>query len=154
MADSIEQDWISEEALAAALGVARDRLRERRPYLLAGEVEQKNGAVQWQKSAAVRVAGELGLAWGSAAEDAEDADAPPAADEGVETMTVVSQALNRNIVNAKRADGSLACVRVTDNRKFVPRLGNGTPMTLRAKKSTAGNWWLLVGREPRWPGMW
>lgn len=144
-----DDEWITEEALALALNVDRSHVRAKRPYLLAGEVDRKNGAVLWQRSAAQRVAAEMGLMF---------ADAPPAAavpiNDVIETLAVVSPALNRNIVNAQRANGEMACVRVTDNRKFVPRLGNGQPMTLRAQKSAAGNWWLLVGREPRWPGVW
>ena len=143
-----DDEWITEEALALALNVDRSHVRAKRPYLLAGEVDQKNGVVRWQRSAAQRVAAEMGLAF------VAEPSAAPVTGNDIETLTVVTPALNRNIVNAQRANGEMACVRVTDNRKFVPRLGNGQPMTLRAQKSAAGNWWLLVGREPRWPGVW
>lgn len=150
MGDTIE--WISEDELATALKVDRSVLRQRRPYLEAGEVEQQQGAVVWQKKAAARVAASLGLTLATVDEPASD-DPPPVAEPSPETLTVISQALNRNIVNARRASGETVAVRVVDNRKYVPRLGNGKPMTLTAKKSTAGNWWVLVGREPRWPGI-
>lgn len=140
-------EWITEDELATRLNVDRSVLRQRRPYLLAGEVEQKNGAVLWQKNAAARVAAELGLPMAEGEAEAPAPEPPP------ETLTVISQAVNRNIVNAQRASGEAVCVRVVDNRKYIPRLGNGQAMTLTAKKSTAGNWWVLVGREPRWPGI-
>lgn len=145
-------EWIAEDALAAALNVPREELRKRRPYLRAGEVDQKNGAVLWLTVAAERIAAELGIPYAPAEKNAPEANGAPA--EAVETLTVVSRAVNPNIVNARRPNGEMAAVRVTDNRKFVPQMANGTPMTFAARKSTAGNWWLMVGREPRWPGIW
>jgi len=151
MADQVPE-WVSEEDLAVELKVDRQVLRHQRPHLGAGEVDQKSGAVVWLRSAATRVAAKLGL---TLAEQEKTAPAVNGAlPDGVEVLTVVSQALNRNIVNATRPSGERVCVRVMDNKKYLPRTGKGEPMTLRAKKSTAGNWWILVGREPRWPGMW
>ena len=146
-----ESDWISEDQLATHLAVKRAALRVQRRSLGQGEVSQKNGAVMWRRTAASRVAASLGLEWPS-----ETAAAPAqlSAAPAIETVTVVSQALNVNIVNCRRATGELVCVRVMNNKKYVPRLRDGSPMTLQAQKSPAGAWWRLVGREPRAPGQW
>ena len=93
--------------------------------------------------------------------------APPAPvpnPDGGEELTVHSKPLvngkhfaNPIIIQAKRSTGELVYVRVMDSAKFQPCLRDDKgpttkPMTLRAKKSTAGNWWELLSRAPRWPG--
>lgn len=139
-------NWINEELLAVELNVPRSVLRDKRASLPVTELEYKKNGVHWLRTAAARLAGELGLQWPAPTEP------PPA--PATETLTVVSQAANPHIVNCRRASGELVCVRVMDNKKYVPQSRAGTPMTLPAQKSTAGNWWLLVGREPRWTGQW
>lgn len=146
-----DHEWIDEEALATALAVDRTVLRARRPYLLAGEVQQHHGAVQWKKTAAARVAAELGLVFALEEKNAAPAQETP---PPVETLTVLARALNPRIVNAARPNGERVAVYVVDNRKYVPVTSTGEPMTLRARKATVGNWWVLVGREPRWIGKW
>jgi len=150
-----DQEWISESELADKLNVNRSVLRKERPNLAAGEVSQKNGAVMWLKAAAARVSGALGVTFAQEhpflAKKTQDAPSG-AQDEGVELVTVVTLAVNPNIVNARRLGGQVVPVRVVDNRKYVPLCADGTPMTFPAKKSDHGNWWVLVGREPRWVG--
>lgn len=136
---------IPEADLATTWRVPRQRLREIRKKLAAGEALTTPEGVLWLPAAALRVAQELGLAWtpGAVAEP-----------EPGEVLTVVRPAANPNIVMCRRKNGEEVAVRVVTNTKYVPKLTNGTPMTLRAQKSPAGNWWVLMGREPRWRGVW
>lgn len=157
MADASNNDeWIAEQTIADRLNVSRDTLRARRPYLRAGEVRQNGQQVEWQKNAAQRIASELGLPWATAPEDGEKtacaATPAPATATDVETLMVINTALNPHIVNARRANGERVAVRVVDNTKYVPIGLDGKPMTLQARRSPAGAWWTLAGREPRWRG--
>lgn len=153
-------EWIDEEQAAKQLGVNRDALRAQRPYLGPGECRKHGNAVQWLVSAAQRVAAKLGLQKNAPPLPAADEKKPPAPTE--EELTVYSQPAGTNrphfpqqqLFKAKRKNGELVVVRVTDSRKFLPKLRTGQPMTFKAKKAAAGNWWLLVGREPRFPGQW
>lgn len=141
-------EWIAEEAIARLLNVPRDIMRAQRPHLPAGNVRSKGNTVEWQKNAAREVATRLNLPWPSST----PAAAAPV--DNVEELTVITQAVNPNIVNARRSNGATVCVRVVDNKKYLPLGSDGQPMKLRAKPSGVGAWWTLVGREPRWPGRW
>lgn len=90
-------------------------------------------------------------------------DKKTAAQEEGELVTVVSTAkgsdgrhfTNPNVIQCKRADGSTVTVRVVHSGKYRPTLRiSGEPMTLRARKADGGNWWVLVGREPRYTAQW
>lgn len=143
MADA--PSFISEELLAQRLGMDREQLRKMRP-----RAAQKNGAsVQWPWAHAEAVATGLGLTLAAVEVD------------GVEVLTVASSPgasgwhyPNHHVIQARTGAGELVVVRVVDSRKYVPKTGKGEPMTLQARRAAEGNWWLLVGREPRWKGVW
>ena len=162
-----DQQWITEDQVAERLGIDREKIRAERPRLKAGEVSRQGNAIVWLRSAAARVAKLLGL-------QPSFLDAPPPNDPsekngpGGQPLTPDGEEVsvhsvpgpggwhfpNHNIVRVKRASGELVYVRVTDSRKFFARLRTGQPMTFRAKRAPSGNWWVMTGREPRFPGMW
>lgn len=143
-----DDGWIEEATLAVLLGVDRGVLKKIRPHLPAGAVKEKTGgAVVWEKSAAVNEAMKLGLAFQWPGEPVPEKSAAT-----VERVTVVRTPPNRHIVTCRRPSGEEIHVRVVDNRKYVPVGLDGKPMTLEATKNSMGNWWNLVGREPRWRG--
>lgn len=159
-----DDQWIDEEQAATQLGVKREVLRAQRPHLGPGECRQHGNAVQWLVSAARRVAAKLAI---PIPEKNAPASQTPASSEKItapdeEELTVFSQPMGPNkphfaqpqLFKAKRASGEIVVVRVTDSRRFLPKLRTGQPMTFKAKKASAGNWWQLVGREPRFPGQW
>lgn len=158
------EQWIPEDELAALLNVPREKIRAERPHLLPGEIAKRGNVIRWLRTAGERVAAKLGLelpkktapeAEGSRVEGRGEDDAG-------EELTVSSNPMRSNgphfgnpfLIKARRASGEEVVVRVLHSSKFLPRLRNGEPMTFKAKKSTAGNWWQLVGREPRFPGQW
>lgn len=151
-------EWIAEEQLADALGVPREKIRAERPHLGAGEVTKKGNVILWLRSAGERIAEKFGIP--VTKKDATAATPEPK--HFGEELTVVSQPMRSNgphfgnvfLIKARRADGEVVVVRVLNSSKFLPRLQNGKPMTFRAQKAAAGNWWLLIGREPRFPGHW
>lgn len=158
-----EPEWIDEEKAAAALGVNREVLRTQRPHLGPGECRKHGNAFQWLASTVERIAATLGLQFhekNAPPIPATNPDQPAAPAE--EELTVYSQPMGPNkphfaqsqLFKAKRANGEIVVVRVTDSRKFLPKLRKGQPMTFKAKKAAAGNWWQLIGREPRFPGQW
>lgn len=150
-----DEGWITEQDLAVLLGVERAVLKKMRPHLLAGEVgHAANQAVIWKKTAAARVAIELGLTLpdGLAPEPQKTMPPLPIPPTGVETVTVLRGAQNVNIVICTRASGEEINVRVVDNKKYVPVGLDGKPMMFEARKNDEGSWWNLVGREPRWRG--
>lgn len=61
---------------------------------------------------------------------------------------------NPRVILARRTNGDVVSVRVAASRHFTPRLTNGDPMVLRARRSGWPPFWSLVGRLPRWPGRW
>lgn len=144
----VAEKFVSENELAKAWRVDRSAMRKARRCLRGGELKKTPDGFQWAVAAAERVAGELGLVWKHPDTSAEK-NAPE-----IETLAVVRAAVNPLIVICRRANGEEVPVRVADNSKYVPRLADGRPMVLQARKSHAGNWWLLVGREPRWRGVW
>jgi hypothetical protein len=157
------ESWIPEEEIAALLNVPREKIRAERPYLGAGEVVRKGNVISWQRVAAARVAAKLGLQLtlaDASAEDTQKNAPPPEAD--FEELTVCSQPMRSNgphfgnqfLIKATRANKEIVIVRVLNSSKFLPKLHDGKPMVIKAKKSPAGNWWALVGREPRFPGRW
>jgi hypothetical protein len=148
----IPNDWISEDELATQLNVDRDKIRAQRLHLDACEVMRHGQTVIWLRTAAARVATQLGLGAAFPEKSAPD---------DTEELAVASgpgadgyHFAQHHLIRARRSDGELVVVQVLDSSKYVPRMQNGQPMVLRAKKSHAGNWWLLVGREPRFVGRW
>lgn len=147
-----DDQWIEEDTLAELLGVPRPFLKKMRPDMPAGTVDTNRvKAVIWQKSAARNALTAFGLVFDWPEPPPAATPTPPPAKERV---TVVCSPPNRRIVTCKRATGALVHVRVVDNRKYLPKGKDGKPMTLEAIKNTLGNWWNLIGPEPRWPGRW
>lgn len=155
-----EQDWVSEHDLAAQLNVRRDVLKAERPYLQAGEVDQRSGVIVWLKKAAERISAKLGIEIPEKTAPTPASAAPePPTDE---LLTVFSQPAgaggyhfpNPRVIKAKRANGEVVVVSVMDSRKYMTKLVGGLPMTFRARKSAEGSVWRLTGREPRYPGRW
>lgn len=157
MADEHEQsitpELVNEQLLIEQLGIPIKKIRALRPE--AAQVQSGVG-VFWPMADAQALASHLGLhSFGP-----QEKTAPP---PGVETLVVVSLARgvdgrhfpNKNVINAARLTGDVVQVRVVDSAKYrrTLRIG-GTPMLLQARRADSGNWWVLVGREPRWPGQW
>lgn len=93
--------------------------------------------------------------------------APAASAGGVleETLEVVSSPRvfpggevkhfhNPRVISARRTSGEVVYVRVPESRHFIPRLQDGSPMTLRARFEGNPANWSLIGRCPRWTGRW
>ena len=168
--------WMAEDDLARALGVDRGTVKRHRPDAPTGGVRMNGKAIEWSEAAASALAVRLTLpppvfqknAAPAATADVEQKTPPPdpaastpaALPSGVEELTVFSKPVangrhfaNPHIIKAQRANKDVVDVRVLDSGKYQPLLWDGSkPMTLRAKKSLAGNWWDLVSREPRWRG--
>lgn len=138
-----EAEWITETAVARLLNVPRSVLRAERP-VLASRISE-TGAVLWRKDAVESLALRLGLPLAFPVEKSAPPDEP-------ESLAVYSRCPNPNIIMATRANGERVAVRVVSNLKYQRLLTTGEPMMLQAKPSTAGSWWVLTSREPRWPG--
>lgn len=161
-------DWMTEEALAKTLGVDREVVKRERPYAGTGGVRVNGKAIEWSAEAATALAVKLGINDLIFQKNAPPAAVAPSAGpeknaapaDGIETLTVASAPAcngrhfaNPNIIKARRDNGEVVCVRVMDSGKYQPTLWNSKePMTIKAKKSPGGNWWELIGREPRWRG--
>lgn len=155
-------DWIPEEEIAQQLGIEREKIRAARPHLGPGAVSMMGKVIYWTRTAAAELAQRLGLP----ASIAEKTPAAPAVKENApapegEELTVFSgpgpggwHFPNRNLIKAKRPTGEIVVVRVLDSRKYLPKDRFGKPMVMRAKQATSGTWWVLIGREPRFPGIW
>ena len=155
MAD-IDNDWISEVEMATQLGMDRSLLRHERLDLAHDDFRKVDKVVFWRKSAALRLADVFRLSvpanWEKSAPGTPLEAAPASV---VEVLTVESAPGlgghhfgNPNLIRATRKDGSIAVVRVVSSAKYVKG------MTLKAQPSPSGNWWTLVGREPRFVGAW
>lgn len=140
-------EFIREDVLAKRLGMNRDDLMAMRPK----NSRTKGGAIEWPLEEAHQTAQILNL------------ELPDELDQKMpgEIVTVCSAPArdgwhfgNHLLIKARRQNGDVVTVRVVDSKKYAPTLRGGQPMVLRARASEAGNWWLLVGREPRWKGMW
>lgn len=142
---------VDEKLLIAQLGITEKKIRAARPT---GAVVVHATGVLWPLLDAQALATHLG---GSLTLPEKNAPSD------VETLTVVSYSRgadgrhfpNKNIIAAQRSGGDVVNVRVMDSGKYrrVLRIG-GQPMTLKARKSDSGNWWVLVGREPISAGQW
>jgi hypothetical protein len=155
--------WIPEEEIATLLNVPREKIRAQRPHLNAGEIKTKGNVISWLRSAGERVAATMGLQLAPVNATPESAQKNAAApDDGIEELTVWSQPMRSNgphfgnqfLIKATRPNQEIVVVRVLNSSKFLPKLRTGQPMTFKAKKAAAGNWWQLCGREPRFPGQW
>lgn len=157
MADTISNpspataDVVNELLLIEQLGIPAKKIRALRP---ANAVQGPDG-VLWPLAAATALAMSMG------AELAQAEKKSPA--DGIEELTVHSTArgtdgrhfTNPNVIQACRANGEVVTVRVVHSGKYRPTLRiNGEPMTLKARRANGGNWWVLVGREPRYPAQW
>lgn len=158
MMPQLPDDWVAEETLATELNVPRELLRSLRPTLDTADTKQFGAFIGWKKTAATGVANSLGLVW--PAPEVTEAPAEKNAPEG-EQLTVVSVRRgdgyhfpNRRLIQARRASGEVVNVLVIDSSKYMPRTRDGKPMSFRAKPSSHGAHWALIGREPRYPGQW
>lgn len=147
-----DEQWIAEEVIAKKLGLDRDRARDLRPT----SAKKIGREIYWPRADAESVANGLKL---SLAEASATPPGEPESAERGEELTVVSSPgvdgfhfTNRHLIRCARAEGELVVVRVVSSQKYTPRLQDGQPMRLRAEKAPEGNWWILVGREPRWKG--
>lgn len=144
-------DWVAEDDLATELNIPRDVLQTAREKMPPADVDRDGPWIVWKKSAAAALAQSLGLEWPPAQKNA------PAG----ETLTVASAPRNGgfhfpnpHIIRARRATGEVVDVEVKDSSKYTTHLRTGEPMAFQAQRSTAGNYWLLIGREPRYKGGW
>lgn len=161
--------WMPEDELARALGVDRSIVKKNRPHAPPGGVRPNGKTIEWTQAAAAALALTLELptpqflkkaAPAPAATQGEAAKKVVPAVPGVEELTVSSSPIangqhfpNKHIIKARRANGEVVCVRVMNSEKYQPTLWLSTePMVIKAKKSSAGNWWELMQREPRWRG--
>jgi hypothetical protein len=143
-------DLVNEHLLIEQLGIPLKKIRAMRPE---GVQVQPDGVFWplWLAHAlADSVQGTLTLPEKNAAAD------------GIEELTVSSIARgsdgrhfpNPSVIHARRTNGDIVVVRVVSSSKYRPTLRiGGQPMTFKARKAD-GNWWVLVGREPRYPGQW
>jgi hypothetical protein len=144
-------EMVNELHLAKQLGIPLKKIRALRPV----GVETTGDGVFWPRwlaeSFAQSVGGKLTLPEKSAPLDA------------TETLVVVSTSRgtdgrhfpNPNVIQCRRANGTLVFVRVVHSKKYRPKLRlGGEPMTVKARPSDVGNQWLLVGREPAHPAQW
>jgi hypothetical protein len=147
--------WVSEDWLAQELNLPIKKIRAYRPEL-AVAAEMRDGAMCWRVEDACELADKLGVAITLPAEK----NAPE--EVYSEELTVASVARgadgrhfpNPHVIHAKRGNGELVTVRVVDSAKYRPTLRlTGKPMTFKARKGD-GNWWVLVGREPRFIAQW
>lgn len=165
MSDPIETTWIPEDELAKMLGVARGTVKTERPYAPSGGVRVNRNAIEWNEEAAQWLAITLKLPTlhfkKNGGEEAAAAAAPSA--DGIEDVAVISAPTangrhfaNPHLIRCRRASQEEVLVRVMDSGKYQPTLADKPtePMTVRARKSPGGNWWELIGREPRWRGRW
>ena len=169
MSATTEERWIPEDELAKALGVDRDQVKRQRPYAPTGGVRVHGKAIEWNAEAIRALEAALKLphvippknaAPTSSAARGEPVQPGSASPDGIEELAVASSPsangrhfANPNLIRCKRANAELVLVRVMDSAKYQPTLWNSAePMMVKAKKSPAGNWWELIGREPRWRG--
>lgn len=140
-------EGVSERDLASLLGVSFDLLKKARPQTLIWRVGR---VIFWPRTAAHEYAASLGLTL-------TEKTPPPQ-----ETLTVHSRpeangfhfAGNQLLIKARRASGEIVVVRTQNSSRYIPRLANGAPMTFAARKNDQGNWWVPVGKLPRFPGRW
>lgn len=153
--EHLNGDCITEVALSELLGISRPALRARRQKMADFPVQPVDGRpTMWPRGLAMKVARDLGLQL----PEIPKAEAPQVG----EIVTVASKPvahgrhfLNPNVIQVKRENGELVYLRVVDSSKYLPHLrGTTKPMTLRAAPSPSGNWWTLLGREPRFVGAW
>ena len=150
--EAMATETINERVLIEQLGIPEKKLRALRPV----GVEVRSGeGVFWPVASAVELAGSMGAELTLP----QEKTAPDATEE----LSVASDPRlgsgqhfpNPKLIRARRASGELVLVRVMDSRKYrrFLRIG-GAPMVIRAQPAASGNWWNLVGKEPRWPGQW
>lgn len=147
----------TETELRERLGCPRSALRELRKNAAfpQGQFWEVVGhEVRWSVLGAAKALETLGGVTGADASKNAPSEAPAhAAGPSLERLAVVRANFpNPRVVLARRENGAEVYVRVPDNRNFVPRMRDGSPMTFQAQES-AGQW-VLVGRAPRWPGRW
>jgi hypothetical protein len=137
-------EWVTEAAIVSALNITRATVRAARPAVSRPSPHPHyQRAIEWPMSAVRDLAEKLALPWPAGW---PATSVPPTA----MNLPVVNRAPNPHIVNCRHPDGHIVPVRVVDNRKYVTNGG----MTVPATKSPQGNWWVLVGSEPRWVGKW
>ena len=170
-ADTTNTDWMTEDALAHALGVDRAIVRKHRPNAPTGGVRLNGKAIEWSAVAASTLALTLALPdtqfqkKAAPAATGEESAKKIAAADGVEELTVSSSPMahgkhfgNPYLIKAKRADGEEVTVKVMNSEKYRPTLLDAMcrdtkePMVIKARRSVGGNWWELMSREPRWRG--
>lgn len=144
-------EWVAEDALARHLNVDRAILKKMRPGLPSGSLMSEGRRVLWSHAAAQHAAVTLGL---TEASDAKKTPLPPAGAADAEELVVVRNFPNPRVIQARRPSGELVTVRVGNGLKYVPRLRDGSPMTVRAVFSPTDNCWVRVGRDPRFVGVW
>lgn len=147
--------WVPEDWLAKELNLLPKKMRALRAEHAHG-LEERDGRLCWRIQDAAALASALGLVINLPTEK----NAPE--ETFTEELTVCSIARgadgrhfpNPRVIHAKRKNGEIVVVRVVDSAKYRPtlRLG-GQPMTFKARKAD-GNWWVLVGREPRFIAQW
>ena len=145
---------VPEALLIEQLNITAKKMARLRP---AGVTQDASG-VCWPLADAQALAASLQAVLSLPAEKKAAAAQPEP-----EELTVISTAkgtdgrhfANPNVIQCQRASGQLVTVRVVHSGKYRPRLRlNGEPMTLRATPALGGNWWVLVGREPRFIAQW
>jgi len=144
-------EWIAEDELARQLNVERGILKKMRPSLPAGSLTSEGRRVMWSQEAASVAATTVGLSYGL---HEKNAATEPASAREVEVLTVVRNFPNPRVIQARRASGEVVTVRVSNGLKYLPKLRDGKPMTLRAYYSPADNCWVREGRDPRFVGVW
>lgn len=151
MRPELTTEWVAEDDLATQLNVSREVLLAAREKMAAEDVDKDGPWVVWRKTAATAFAAAAGMTW-----PADEKSAP-----SDELVTVASTPRaggwhfpNPRIVKARRGNGELVDVVVMNSSKYTTHLRTGEPMTFRARKSSSGSHWTLVGREPRYRGGW
>lgn len=143
---------VPETLLCEQLNVPIKKLRDLRP----STIEKTADGIGWPLADAQALADQM-----KATLTLPDKKTAPELDG--ELVTVFSTAkgsdgrhfANPNVIQCKRSNGQVVVVRVVNSAKYRPTLRiSGEPMTLRAKQAVGGNWWVLVGREPRFTAQW
>jgi hypothetical protein len=157
IATSPTSGWIPEAELAIRFGIPRQKLKKERSSAGPNAFLDHNRVLHWSQEAAAALALRLGLAF----QEKNEPDAQSTDEDATELLTVASQPApsgfhfgNPRLIRAMRECGTLVIVRVHDSSKYMTRLHTGKPMTFKARRSPAGAWWVIVGREPRYPGRW
>lgn len=146
-----EETMLNESVLIEQLGIPLKKMRALRPASV--DVRTADG-VFWPLAEAVALA----VSVGGVLKVTTEKNAP--ADEG-ETLTVVRRAPNPLALYARRSNGEVVTVRVSNNRNFYPTLRlrsatGGSPdlMSFKARRADTGNHWVMLRKEPRYPGQW